>query len=149
MASLLTEFKEFLLKGNLVATAVALVIALVFTALVTAFVADIVTPIIAMIFGKPDFSSLSFTINGSHFLYGEFINAAITFITVAAVGLLLRGQALLRTRAALDQGGHLGQGLPRMHDERSGAGQARSSAVHRGHHLTAVAIARPRRPARR
>ncbi len=85
MASLLTEFKDFLLKGNLVATAVALVIALVFTALVTAFVADIVTPIIAMIFGKPDFSSLSFTINGSHFLYGEFINAAITFITVAAV----------------------------------------------------------------
>ena len=85
MTSLLTEFKDFLLKGNLVATAVALVIALVFTALVTAFVADIVTPVIAMIFGKPDFSSLSFTINGSHFLYGEFINAAITFITVAAV----------------------------------------------------------------
>ncbi len=85
MKSLLTDFKDFLLKGNLVATAVALVIALVFTALVTAFVADLVTPIIAMIFGKPDFSSLSFTINGSHFLYGYFINAVITFITVAAV----------------------------------------------------------------
>ena len=85
MKSLLTEFKDFLLKGNLVATAVALVIALVFTALVKAFVADIITPIIAMIFGKPDFSGLTFTINGSHFLYGDFLNALITFITVAVV----------------------------------------------------------------
>ncbi len=85
MKSLLTDFKDFLLKGNLVATAVALIIALVFTALVKAFVADLVTPIIAMIFGQPNFSSLSFTINSSQFLYGDFINAAITFITVAAV----------------------------------------------------------------
>jgi large conductance mechanosensitive channel len=83
--SLLTDFKDFLLKGNLVATAVALMIALVFTALVKAFVADIVTPIVAMIFGKPSFSNLTFMINGSHFLYGDFINAAITFITVAFV----------------------------------------------------------------
>ena len=84
MKGLLADFKDFILKGNLVTTAVALVIALVFAALVKALVADLVTPIIALIFGKPNFGTLSFTINNSHFLYGDFLNAAITFITVAA-----------------------------------------------------------------
>jgi large conductance mechanosensitive channel len=84
MKGLAGEFKDFLLKGNLVATAVALVIALVFSALVKALVADLITPIIALIFGKPDFSTLAFTINSSHFYYGDFINAAITFVSVAA-----------------------------------------------------------------
>jgi large conductance mechanosensitive channel len=83
MKSILEDFKKFLLKGNLVTTAVALVIALVFTALVKAFVADLITPIIAMIFGQQDFESLSFTINSSHFLYGDFINAAVAFVTTA------------------------------------------------------------------
>ena len=84
MKGLLADFKDFLLKGNLVTTAVALVIALVFSALVKALVADLITPIIALIFGKPNFESLSFTINSSRFLYGDFINVAVTFITVAA-----------------------------------------------------------------
>jgi large conductance mechanosensitive channel len=83
MKGLAAEFKDFLMKGNLVSVAVALVIALVFAALVKALVADLITPIIALIFGKPNFGNLSFTINSSHFKYGDFINAAITFISVA------------------------------------------------------------------
>jgi large conductance mechanosensitive channel len=82
--ALLQEFKKFLMRGNLVELAVAFVIGAVFAALVKAFIADLITPIIAMIFGKPDFSALSFTINGSHFLYGDFINNLITFVTTAA-----------------------------------------------------------------
>ncbi|MGH2835251.1 MAG: large conductance mechanosensitive channel protein MscL [Solirubrobacteraceae bacterium] len=84
MKGLAADFKDFLMKGNLVSTAVALVIALVFATLVKALVADLITPIIALIFGKPNFGNLSFTINSSHFKYGDFINAAISFVTVAA-----------------------------------------------------------------
>jgi large conductance mechanosensitive channel len=80
-----TEFKEFLLRGNLVDLAVAVVIGVAFTAVVTAFVADIITPLIAAIFGKSDFSNLTFTINGSRFLYGDFLNALISFVTIAFV----------------------------------------------------------------
>ncbi len=79
------DFKEFLLRGNLVDMAVGIVIGLAFAAVITALVADLVTPLIAAIGGNPDFSSLSFTINNSHFLYGAFINALITFIVIAAV----------------------------------------------------------------
>ena len=78
------EFKDFLKKGDLVSMAVGLVMALVFAALVKALIADLITPIIALIFGKPDFSSLSFTINSSHFLYGDFINYLISFVAIAA-----------------------------------------------------------------
>ena len=81
---LVTEFKQFLLRGNVVDLAVGVVIGLAFGALITALVADILTPIIAAIFGKSDFSSLTFTINGSVFRYGDFINALITFVTIAA-----------------------------------------------------------------
>jgi large conductance mechanosensitive channel len=84
MKGLAGEFKDFLVKGNLVATAVALVIALVFAALAKALVADLITPIIAMIVGKPNFANLHFTINSSTFLYGDFLNAVITFVSVAA-----------------------------------------------------------------
>ena len=79
------DFKEFLLRGNLVDMAVGVVIGLAFAAVITALVADLVTPLIAAIGGNPDFSSLSFTINNSHFLYGAFINALITFVVIAAV----------------------------------------------------------------
>jgi|SRR5689334_17890431 large conductance mechanosensitive channel len=82
--SLAKEFRAFVLRGNLVELAVAFVIGLAFGALVTAFVADLITPLIAAIFGKHDFSSLYFTINGSKFLYGDFINALITFVSIAA-----------------------------------------------------------------
>jgi large conductance mechanosensitive channel len=79
------DFKEFLLRGNLVDMAVGIVIGLAFAAVVTAFVGDIITPIIAAIFGKPDFSSLTFTINGSLFRYGDFLNFLIAFVVIAAV----------------------------------------------------------------
>ena len=75
------ELKNFLIGGDLVEVAVGLVMALVFTAVVKAFISDLVTPIIALIFGKPNFGELSFTINNSHFLYGDFINSLITFLT--------------------------------------------------------------------
>ena len=83
--TLVKEFKQFLMRGNLVELAVAFVIGVVFAALIKAFIADLITPIIALIFGQPNFGSLSFTINSSHFLYGDFINALITFVTTAAV----------------------------------------------------------------
>jgi large conductance mechanosensitive channel len=82
--SLLSDFKKFLLRGNVMDLAVAVVIGTAFTAVVKALVADLLTPIIAVIFGQPSFESLSFTINGSHFLYGDFINSLITFVSVAA-----------------------------------------------------------------
>ena len=81
---MLKDFKTFLLRGNVVDLAVAVVVGTAFAAVVKALVNDLLTPIIAMIFGKPNFSDLSFTINGSHFLYGDFINALITFVSVAA-----------------------------------------------------------------
>ena len=79
------DFKEFLLRGNLVDVAVGIVIGVAFAALVTAFVADLITPLLAAIGGKPNFDNLSFTINSSHFLYGAFINALISFLIIAAV----------------------------------------------------------------
>ena len=82
---MIKEFREFILRGNLVDLAVAVVIGAAFTTVINAFVTDLVTPLIAAIGGEPDFSALSFTINGSHFLYGDFINAALTFLIVAAV----------------------------------------------------------------
>ena len=81
----MNEFKAFLLRGNLVDTAVGIVIGLAFAAVITAFVGDLITPLIAAIAGKPDFSALSFTIHKSHFLYGAFLNALISFVVVAAV----------------------------------------------------------------
>ena len=85
MPQLLKDFREFILRGNLVDLAVAVVIGTAFTAVVTAFVKDIVTPLIAAIGGNPDFSELAFTINGSRFAYGDFINALISFLIIAAV----------------------------------------------------------------
>jgi large conductance mechanosensitive channel len=81
---MLKEFKEFLMRGNLVDLAVAVVIGTAFGAVIAALVADIITPIIAAIGGKPDFAALSFTINGSRFAYGHFLNAVLTFVIVAA-----------------------------------------------------------------
>jgi large conductance mechanosensitive channel len=78
------EFKDFLMQGNLITLAVAFVIGGAFAALLTAFVSDLVTPLIGAIVGKTDFSALTFTINKSHFLYGAFISALITFVSIAA-----------------------------------------------------------------
>ena len=77
-------FREFVMRGNVVDLAVAVVIGAAFGAVVKAFVDNIITPIIAALFGKPDFSGLIFTINGSVFRYGLFINALISFLLVAA-----------------------------------------------------------------
>ena len=82
--SLLVDFKKFVLRGNVVDLAVAVVVGTAFAAVVKALVADLLTPIIGLIFGKPSFESLSFTINHSRFLYGDFLNNLITFVTVAA-----------------------------------------------------------------
>ena len=79
------EFKNFLLRGNVVDLAVAFIMGVAFTAVVTSLVEDIFTPLIAAIFGEPDFSALTFTINDSTFRYGEFINALIAFVLIATV----------------------------------------------------------------
>ncbi|HVC31821.1 MAG TPA: large conductance mechanosensitive channel protein MscL [Steroidobacteraceae bacterium] len=78
-------FKEFLLRGNVVDLAIAVVIGVAFGAVVTAFVKDLITPLIAAIGGKPDFSNLFFTLNKSKFLYGDFVNAVVSFLIIAAV----------------------------------------------------------------
>jgi large conductance mechanosensitive channel len=78
-------FKAFLLRGNVVELATAVVIGVAFGVVITAFVKDLVTPLIAAIGGQPDFSAMSFTVNHSKFLYGDFINALIAFLLVAAV----------------------------------------------------------------
>ena len=85
MSSFWADFKKFLLRGNLVELAVAFVMGVVFAALLKAFIADLITPIIALIFGQPNFADLSFTINSSHFLYGDFLNNVFTFVTTALV----------------------------------------------------------------
>ena len=79
------EFRDFVLRGNLIELAVAVVIGTAFAAVVTALVADLVTPLIAAVGGKPDFADLSFTINDSVFRYGHFLNALFTFLIIAAV----------------------------------------------------------------
>jgi large conductance mechanosensitive channel len=80
-----TEFKEFILRGNVVDLAIAVIIGAAFTAVVTSLVTNIFTPLIAAVFGKPDFSDLSFTINKSTFTYGAFINSLISFLLIAVV----------------------------------------------------------------
>jgi large conductance mechanosensitive channel len=82
--AILMEFRDFMLRGNIVELAVAVVIGTAFAALVASLVADLLTPIVAAIFGQPDFSDLTFSINDSEFRYGNFINAVITFVSVAA-----------------------------------------------------------------
>lgn len=77
-------FKQFLMRGNVIDLAVAVVIGAAFGTVVSAFVRDLLTPLIAAIGGQPDFSALTFTINGSRFLYGDFINALFSFLLVAA-----------------------------------------------------------------
>lgn len=80
---MLKEFKDFIMKGNILDLAVAFVIGLAFAAVVTSLVNDLIMPIIAMIIGKPDFSGLTFTINDAVFRYGSFITEVISFVAVA------------------------------------------------------------------
>jgi large conductance mechanosensitive channel len=82
---LVDEFKAFMLRGNVLDLAVAVVIGAAFGAIVTSLVENIITPIIAAIGGRPDFSSLTFTVNNSEFRYGAFINSLISFLIIALV----------------------------------------------------------------
>src|SRR5690349_24824863 len=81
---MLREFRDFLLRGNIVELAVAFVMGLAFAAVVNSLVNNLVMPIIAMIIGKPDFNDLTFTINDAVFRYGAFITDVISFVAIAA-----------------------------------------------------------------
>ncbi len=81
---MLSGFKKFIFRGNVIDLAVAVVIGAAFGAVVASFVADILTPLIAAVVGKPDFAALVITVNGSAVKYGQFLNALISFLMVAA-----------------------------------------------------------------
>jgi large conductance mechanosensitive channel len=81
---MLKGFKEFILRGNVIDLAVGVVVGAAFNSVVQALVKDILTPFIAAVFRQPDFSKLTFTIRGSQFLYGDFLNALISFLISAA-----------------------------------------------------------------
>lgn len=82
---ILQGFKNFVMKGNVVDMAVGVVIGVAFSAVVNAMVVDLITPLIGALGGTPDFSGIFFTLNGSKFMIGEFINALISFLIIAAV----------------------------------------------------------------
>ena len=98
---MLREFRAFVLRGNMVDLAVAVVIGTAFTAVVNALVADLITPLIAAVGGEPDFGDLAFTINGSRFAYGHFLNALLTFLLVATVVFFLVVKPVNALMAAL------------------------------------------------
>lgn len=83
MRSLLAEFRQFILRGNVVDLAVGIVIGVAFTGVVQGLVKDIIDPLIAAIFGKPDFSGLKFTVHHAIFLYGSLITSVITLILIS------------------------------------------------------------------
>lgn len=81
---MLTGFKQFILRGHVIDMAVGVVIGAAFAAVVGAFTKDLLTPLIAALVGKPDFSAINFTVNGSVFALGDFVNALLSFLLVAA-----------------------------------------------------------------
>ena len=81
---MLSGFRQFILRGNVIDLAVAVVIGAAFGAVVAALVKDLLTPLIGALIGKPDFSALVFTVNGTPFLIGDFLNAVISFLLIAA-----------------------------------------------------------------
>jgi large conductance mechanosensitive channel len=81
---MLKGFKQFIFRGNVIDLAVAVVIGAAFGAVVAAFVKDLLTPLIAAMVGKPDFSAFYFDLNGSRFLYGDFVNAIVSFLLISA-----------------------------------------------------------------
>ncbi len=85
MSGLVSEFRSFVLRGNVIDLAVAVVTGAAFGAVVTSLVENIITPLLAAIGGQPDFGALSFTINNSVFGYGAFLNAVISFLIIALV----------------------------------------------------------------
>jgi len=116
---MLKEFRDFLLRGNIVELAVAFVLGVAFGALITSFVDNLLMPVVAMIIGKPDFRELTFTINDAVFRYGAFLTDAIAFVAVAAAVFLfvVKPINMLRERRA---GSAEEEGLPdeeRRHQE--------------------------------
>jgi large conductance mechanosensitive channel len=99
MRDVMQGFKAFILRGNIVDLAVAVVVGTAFTAVVNALVKDLFTPLIAALGGKQDFSKLTFTVNHSTFMYGDFINYVISFLTVGAVIYFLVVMPLARLHA--------------------------------------------------
>ncbi len=99
---MLKDFRDFILRGNVVELAVAVVIGAAFKAVVDALVKDLITPLLAAIGGTPDFSAIKFTINGSQFLIGDFINNIVSFIIIAAVifFLVVKPMNTIMTRVA-------------------------------------------------
>ena len=81
---MLKGFRQFMLRGNVIDLAVAVVIGGAFGAVVTALVKDLITPLLAAVGGKPDFSALAFTVNGSKFPIGDFINSIVSFVMIGA-----------------------------------------------------------------
>jgi large conductance mechanosensitive channel len=81
---MLNGFKQFVFRGNVVDMAVGVVIGAAFAAVVTALTKDLLTPLIGAVVGKPDFSAISFSVNGSTFAIGDFINAAVSFLLAAS-----------------------------------------------------------------
>ncbi len=105
MKSLLQEFEDFLMKGNLIELAVAFVMGLAFAAVINSLVDNLVMPVIGAVIGKPDFSALTFTINDSVFRYGAFITDVIQFVAIAAavfIFIVKPVQVLLAQRAGRD-----------------------------------------------
>jgi large conductance mechanosensitive channel len=102
---MLKEIRQFLFRGNIVDLAVAVVIGTAFVAVVNAFVKDILTPVIAAVAGKPDFSALTFHINGSVFFYGDFLNAVFVFVSVAAAVffLVVKPMSVVSARLTTDE----------------------------------------------
>ena len=99
---MLKDFRKFILRGNVVDLAVAVVIGAAFGAIVTSLVKDLITPLIAAIGGKPDFSGLYFTVHNSKFMYGDFLNAVISFVILAAVIFFLIVQPLNKLMSHLN-----------------------------------------------
>ena len=85
LSGVVQEFREFVLRGNLVDLAVAVVLGAAFGAVVTSLVSDIITPLIAALGGQPDFAALTFRIGDGVFRYGDFLNALLSFLIIAAV----------------------------------------------------------------
>ena len=124
---MLKEFRDFLLRGNIVELAVAFVMGVAFAAVVNSLVDNLVMPIIAMIIGKPDFNDLTFTINDAVFRYGAFITSVITFIAVGAAVFFFVVKPM-QMMAARGQKEPIEEGMPdeeRRHQELLAALRAR------------------------
>ncbi len=101
---MLKEFRDFIMRGNVVELAVAVIIGAAFGAVITAFTAAFITPLIALIGGKPDFGDLRITISGTIFPYGQFLNAFISFLIIAAVVFFFVVRPMNRVMARMKQG---------------------------------------------